>query len=32
MDNKQVKEIRKALKQTQTEFAQNLGVSKITNS
>jgi DNA-binding XRE family transcriptional regulator len=30
MDNKQVKEIRKALKQTQTEFAQNLGVSKIT--
>jgi len=30
MDNKQVKEIRKALKLTQTEFAERLGVSKIT--
>ena len=30
MDNKQVKDIRKALKLTQTEFAEKLGVSKIT--
>jgi DNA-binding XRE family transcriptional regulator len=30
MDNKQVKEIRKALKMTQTEFAEKVGVSKIT--
>ncbi|AFU70507.1 SOS-response transcrptional repressor LexA [Psychroflexus torquis ATCC 700755] len=30
MENKEVKEVRKALKMTQTEFAEKVGVSKIT--